>query len=823
MTHTNNLSLLERLGLTIDGGMATDHRALSEESAAGVVREQWGLDARHLRRVATEKDDSFFVDTRDGQRLVLKVSNPNECPDEVDFEVELTRHVASTQLVPVPRYLDSLGGGLLARVAEPEGRTRLARLMTRIDGTALDSTYSTSAERHRIGETLAHLRIATSTFAHRADRRIYAWDVCNLPGLGSLLADVSDAGQRGLVEEGFTRFVDVAADRLPKLRKQVLHNDFSKSNLIVDHDTDHFINAVLDFGDSVHTAVAVDVSTALLNQLPRDIGADMDHDILADGRDVLRGYLQVTDLTDEELELIPHLVMGRVVLRALITLHRAAVMPRNAEYILRNTGPGWAQLRWFLHRHPDELSALLSSYSAIDKDAVMTLSPTQHAGKMNNAFNPASTASLSPQSRAMVTRRARLLGPAYRLFYEKPVQVNRGCGTRLWDTDGNEYLDAYNNVVSVGHAHPCVVDAVHRQMQTLCTHTRYLQDGILDYAEQLLATLDGRTAAGHAMFTCTGSEANDLALRIAQHYTGNKGIIVTSEAYHGNSQLTAGFSPALGDRSPLGTWVRRVPTPDSYRVPADELVGRFTGQVKEAIRDIERRGERLAAFVVDSLFTSDGIYSAPTELLGPAVDAVHAAGGLFVADEVQCGFARTGDRMWGYQRHGVDPDIVTMGKPMGNGYPVAGIAVVADVVAGFGRDMRYFNTFGGNTVAMAAAQATLDVIRDEQLQANANRVGSVVRDGLAELAQRYQFIGDVRGAGLYVGVEIVSDAVAKTPDTATATAIVNGLRERRVLISSTGESGNVLKIRPPLVFSADDADRLLAELGTVLADLEAAL
>jgi 4-aminobutyrate aminotransferase-like enzyme len=198
---------------------------------------------------------------------------------------------------------------------------------------------------------------------------------------------------------------------------------------------------------------------------------------------------------------------------------------------------------------------------------------------------------------------------------------------------------------------------------------------------------------------------------------------------------------------------------------------------------------------------------------------VHAAGGLFIADEVQSGFGRSGERMWGYQRHGIDPDIVTMGKPMGNGYPVAGIAVVPDVVAGFGRDMRYFNTFGGNTVAMAAAQATLDVIRDERLQSNAVRVGAVIRAGVVGLAKQYECIGDVRGAGFYVGVEIVTDAVSKTPDTPTTTAIVNGLRERRVLISSTGEAGNVLKIRPPLVFSVDDADRLLTELSTVLTDV----
>jgi 4-aminobutyrate aminotransferase-like enzyme len=227
----------------------------------------------------------------------------------------------------------------------------------------------------------------------------------------------------------------------------------------------------------------------------------------------------------------------------------------------------------------------------------------------------------------------------------------------------------------------------------------------------------------------------------------------------------------------------------------------------------------VAAFIADSLFSSDGIYAQPTDVLAPVAAVVRAAGGLFVADEVQSGFARSGERMWGYQRHGLDPDIVTMGKPMGNGYPVAGVTVVPEVVAGFGRDTRYFNTFGGNTVAMAAAQITLDVIRDEELQRNSGLVGTFLRGELAGLAARYEPIGDIRGAGLYIGIELVRDRASAVPDPAAATAVVNGLRERRVLISATGEHGNVLKIRPPLVFTEADAGRLLTELDAVLASL----
>jgi 4-aminobutyrate aminotransferase-like enzyme len=447
----------------------------------------------------------------------------------------------------------------------------------------------------------------------------------------------------------------------------------------------------------------------------------------------------------------------------------------------------------------------------------MHTTPPKTRGKMVNSFDPSEVSGLSVTTRAHIDRRAKLLGPAYRLFYKNPVEVCRGSGVFLYDRDGLEYLDAYNNVVSVGHAHPRVIEAVSSQMATLCTHTRYIQEGILTYAAELLETFTGRIGdSGHAMFTCTGSEANDLAIRIAEHHTGNRGVIVTSEAYHGNSHRTAEFSPSLGTNSPLGQWVRTVPAPDSYRIPEQELPQWFANQVSLQIADLKRHGQGVAAIIADSLFSSDGIYTEPTTLLGPTVDIVRQEGGVFIADEVQCGFGRTGDAFWGYQRHGVDPDIVTMGKPMGNGFPVAGITVAPEVVASFGTDIRYFNTFGGNTVAMAAAKATLDVIRDERLMQNACGVGVVLKRGLQELAERYDWIGDVRGTGLYLGVEIVQDRRTKAPAAARATAIVNGLRERRVLISATGFNANTLKIRPPLVFTMDNAGRLLEQLENVL-------
>ena len=425
--------------------------------------------------------------------------------------------------------------------------------------------------------------------------------------------------------------------------------------------------------------------------------------------------------------------------------------------------------------------------------------------------------SISADTQALMDRRAKALGPAYRLFYETPLHPVRGEGVWLFDADGKRCLDAYNNVASVGHCHPHVVAAIARQAGVLNTHTRYLHEGVLDYAERLLATMP--PALGHAMFTCTGSEANDLAMRIARSHTKAEGLIVTRFAYHGVTASIAQASPSLGKFVQLGDAVRTAPAPDSYRVAPDQIGTAFANGVREAIADLNAKGIRPAALMVDTVFSSDGIYADPPGFLAEAVAAIREAGGIFIADEVQAGLGRTGDAMWGFQRHGVVPDIVTMGKPLGAGHPLAGLTVRPEVLAAFGRECRYFNTFGGNPVAMAAGMAVMDVIEREDLVANAQCVGRYLRAGLSELATRHALIGDVRGAGLFIGVELVTERATKAPATAETVRIVNALRERGVLLSSTGEHANTLKIRPPLVFTEANADLLVASLNEVLTAL----
>jgi len=412
-----------------------------------------------------------------------------------------------------------------------------------------------------------------------------------------------------------------------------------------------------------------------------------------------------------------------------------------------------------------------------------------------------------PDSTETLARRRRLLAPSYQLFYDEPLEIVRAQGVWMYDRDGRAYLDAYNNVPVVGHCHPQVVEALAHQAATLNTHTRYLSEQPLQLAEELLTTMPA--PLGSVAFTCTGSEANDLAVRVSKAATGGTGFIVTDNAYHGATDAIAGMSPE--DGGALGSGVYTVRGPQE-----NEQVAVFGERVGECIERMRADGVRLAALLVDTIFSSDGIVAQPAGFLAAAARQVRAAGGLLIADEVQAGFGRLGEAMWGFQRHGVVPDIVTLGKPMGNGHPVAALVAQPGVLREFGRRTRYFNTFGGNNVSCAVALAVLRVIQGEKLLANAERSGQYLLRGLHSLAQRHAVIAAVRGTGLFIGVQLGANAASGLSGPAETARVLNGLRRRGVLVGVTGREGNVLKIRPPLTLALEHADLLLEALDRIL-------
>lgn len=408
------------------------------------------------------------------------------------------------------------------------------------------------------------------------------------------------------------------------------------------------------------------------------------------------------------------------------------------------------------------------------------------------------------------------MGPAYQLFYDEPLQLVRGEGVWLYDRDGRRYLDLYNNVPHVGHCHPRVVDAICRQARELNTHTRYLHEAVVELAERLTATLP--ESLDTAMFCCSGSEANELALRIARSATGAEGMIVVDFAYHGNTRATHEISTESIAPDALPPHVVSVPAPDVYRGlhRGDDAAERYAGHVHDAIAVLRQRGIAPAAFIIDTIVSSSGVVTPPPGYLKGVADIVHEAGALFIADEVQPGFGRTGRHFWGFEADGVEPDIVTMGKPMGNGHPISALVAKRELVERFAGEDSYFNTFGGNPVSCAAALAVLDVIEDEGLQQNAREVGASFTAALWGLAEKHECIGDVRGNGLFIGLELVEDRATRAPATKFTTRVVNELRAGGVLTGSIGPDDNILKLRSPLVLTTEHADFAIGVLANIL-------
>ena len=419
---------------------------------------------------------------------------------------------------------------------------------------------------------------------------------------------------------------------------------------------------------------------------------------------------------------------------------------------------------------------------------------------------------------ALLADRARLLGAHISTFYENPVHFVRGDGVWLWDAEGRRYLDCYNNVPHVGHCNTRVVEAISHQASTLNTHTRYLHEGILDYVERLTATMDESLNA--AILTCTGSEANDIALRMAEAITGHRGIISTDATYHGNTTLVSHLSqsniPNVGFG--LDRYFQFADAPDSYRNPDPDGTA-FVQSIEAQIKLHQQSDIGFAALVICPYFLNEGFPDNPDGWLRPVADLVRKAGGLLICDEVQSGFGRTGSHMWAYEKMGIIPDIVTLGKPMANGHPVGGVIAHFDKINKFREGYRYFNTFGGNPVSVAAAMAVLDELEQENLVANAAMVGAYAKQGLKNLQDKYEMIGDVRGSGLIFGAEFVEDRETKAPARALAIRVMNDMRERGVILSTLGRHKNTLKIRPPMPFSKENADMLLSTLDDVLSTL----
>jgi 4-aminobutyrate aminotransferase-like enzyme len=415
-------------------------------------------------------------------------------------------------------------------------------------------------------------------------------------------------------------------------------------------------------------------------------------------------------------------------------------------------------------------------------------------------------------------RRDQALGAGAPLFYSEPLHIVRGEGVHLFGADGRRYVDMYNNVPCVGHAHPRVVAAMARQQGELNVHSRYLHEAIIAFAERLTGLHGPRIES--VIFSCSGTEANEIALRMARFATGKRGIVCTDATYHGNSELVGALT-RVGSGEIAPPDIRAMPFPETFRpLPSanGDPAAPYLARLDAAIAQLEAAGAGFAALIICPIFANEGLPDVPAGFMAQAAARVRAAGGLVIADEVQAGYGRTG-RWWGYDAAGFTPDIVVTGKPMGAGLPLAATAASRALVEIFRARTRYFNTFASSPLQAAVGMAVLDVIEDEGLIANAARVGARLKAALIERAPRRPWIGDVRGEGLFIGVELVTDPASRSPDRDRAVDVINRLKDKGFLTSNAGAFGNVVKIRPPLVFSDADADAFLAAWDAAVAEV----
>jgi 4-aminobutyrate aminotransferase-like enzyme/Ser/Thr protein kinase RdoA (MazF antagonist) len=730
-----------------------------------------------------ERDCNFRLRTADSaavqgravppREFVLKVLHVAADAESIDCLVRVLDHLAEQDpALPVPRLFPTLQGEAVGRFSR-DGVDYATCLVGFLPGRLLSQSPASAPLLQNVGATLARVDRALQGFFHPSLTRRLAWDVRRLPELVEFSGDIESAALRETINQVSGAF-RASLPRLRGLRSQAIHGDCHGANLLVDADHQS-ICGILDFGDMIHAPLIMEPAVAM-SELLTEASAPLE----SVGA-VLQGYAQACPLQPEEVELIYDIVVARHAITLLVHAWRS--------------------------HHDCQGAQVLGEASARAESSLQHLLRLDRQGLTREWHEAAGTRPAAAHA-VNLARRHRLMGAGAELFYEKPLHIVRGSGVWLYDPEGREYLDVYNNVPHVGHAHPSVVAAIQRQTALLATHTRYLHENVLRYAEELTARLPGHLDA--CIFVNSGSEANDVAWRMAQMATGQRGGMVMQHAYHGITDAVAALTPGVGQ--PQVPHVVTIAPPVAGLCAGDELASVEADaailDADQAVATLRERGFAPAAFYVDSAITSSGIFDPPPAWAAAVETRVRAAGGLIVADEVQYGLGRPGSHFWGFQRRGFHPDIVTLGKPVGNGYPMGVVVANRALIEAFQARFGFFSTFGGNAVAAAAGLAVLKVLDDEELMANAADTGGYLHQLLRAAAARHECLGAVRGTGLLLGLEVLGPDV--TTAKRRAKRIINTLAtDFRILIGYEGPDASILKLRPPMPFRRVHADLLV--------------
>jgi 4-aminobutyrate aminotransferase-like enzyme/Ser/Thr protein kinase RdoA (MazF antagonist) len=751
--------------------------AFSPSQGERIARDEYGL-ALNASTLYGERDCNLRLDGADGSQFVLKILSEDIEPGASARLASVLSHLAEVRpQLPVPRLIPTQHGNSLVTIHR-DGATYCALLMQFLPGRHVQGLAPPALLRH-VGSTLAATDRGLQGFFDATLQRPLAWDLRHLPQLIEWAEYIEPPAAQAAVRSA-AQAMKMLLPTLRAFRSQAIHADCHPRNLVVDAAGER-ICGILDFGDMTHAPLIFEPAICMAEFLMEGLAT-------ADGVGaILQGFTAEYGPEAAEIGTLFDLVAARHAITLLIHAWRARHDAAAAAAIDAGAAGAWRSLESLLMQGRDSLTAQWQAQA----DAGPLPSPAT-AGQVD------------------LERRHRLLGAGAELFYDRPLHIVRGQGVWLYDAAGAKYLDVYNNVPHVGHGHPTVAAAIARQTAVLATHTRYLHPAILDYAEELIDGLP--PGLDTCIFVNSGSEANDVAWRIAKMASGQNGALIMNHAYHGITDAVGALTPGAG--SPAVPWVVTLAAPPDGPMTAQQLLA-SAEDAQRAVEVLRERGFAPAAWFIDSALTSSGIFDPAPQWAAVIEPMVRAAGGLIVADEVQFGLGRSGSHFWSFERRGLTPDIVTLGKPLGNGYPMGTVIANRALIEKFQRKFGFFSTFGGNAVAASAGRAVLHVLREERLMSNALVTGQYLRARLTELTARHRHLQQPRGAGLLQGL-----VVGGTDPRENTRQIVNRMAtDHRVLIGAEGPQANVLKMRPPMCFSRRDADQLISAIDAAAATL----
>ncbi|MCB2219071.1 MAG: aminotransferase class III-fold pyridoxal phosphate-dependent enzyme [Bacteroidetes bacterium] len=739
------------------------------------ISAHFGFEIVKVSSLSGYDNRNFKLTRKDGVLFVLKMHNPSVGISFLEAESKLLACLNEQLPGLFPRPITNRDGNYLFQF-----ESHICRLYTWLDGRFLAEVNHNKTILSSFAGMLAKLNQQLFTYSDPViEARHMDWDVQYFLDLKSRSKVIQDASIRKLVDHFLLQFREFIQPQIHTLRNSIIHNDANDWNVLVTSDR---VSGLIDFGDVVFAPIIQEVAVALTYIL---MGKE---EPLQWAGHFLMAYHKVLPLEEKEIDLLYYFIAARLSL-SLIHSFDAIQDGKADEYILISQKGAIDLLKKWITISPDKAAAVF-------REALRFKIPAQ-----------------TDYDQELAKRYAHI-GKVQSVTYKQPIKMKRAAFQYMFDADGNTFLDAYNNIPHVGHQHPQVVEAAQRQMAMLNTNTRYLYDQLADYAEKLLSKFP--KPLNKVFIVNSGSEASDLAIRIAQNFSGNSRVAVLEHGYHGNTRMGINISHyKFGGKGGSGPedFITLLPIPDTFRGPKsndDGTAGK--AYAKEAIKVLENTNDQIAAFIAEPIVGCGGQVPLAKDYLKSLYPEIRKRGGLCISDEVQTGFGRMGSHFWGFEMQGVIPDVVVLGKPMGNGHPMGAVVTTDEIAEAFNNGMEFFSSFGGNPVSCAIGMAVLDVIVAESLQQNALKTGSYFMEELRKLQKDIPMIGDVRGSGLFIGVDLVIDPETRQPNTELAQTLKNKLRENFILVSTDGPYDNVIKMKPPLCFNKSNADQVIEKM-----------